>query len=624
MKFNIPNIRAMWVEDKGLNQLLLKWNIFKKERNLYFLPNKNRRINRYLNYQWKRLSKSRKLGIKFSKISLLLLKRSKSFRILALSNVRANWYKDLKLSIIKSTMHKLNGICHRPRDYYRFERVAIPKPDGGTRFLTVPSLEMRLYLWMTNMLLHFKLEGSLNPNQFGHRKGMGLVKAWQKLADNVDKYKHIVEFDYKKFHDTINRDFLNRALYNAGLSLDFCRKIVNLQGPWTRGPLDPRDPNIRAADLDKFGEMFGITPTPRLNRWNILQGVPQGANTSALLGILALEYLKVYDLKDAMYIGYADDGVILTNSMESLKELELKLNTVYSGIRMKPEKTGWVKIEGKWKKSLKFLGCEWTEKGFYSNTHSGKKKRWDWDTINVNLDQLLNEWRPLEDAKPSGWRNLTLRKNRPYSTILVEELKNEELAYILGNKPQAPVNDPQLAKITLKLSEKNPYAGLLFAKLFAGESDKKADRDLKWVKGSWLDKTNQLCKLENASSYAILGLCSIWKKEWSVKMPLKYKGKMVDRMKVDEPGFIDHPLLSDKKLAQLSEENLYQPHYAQPTPFYPKNWKPELYPTLETSLDRAKTRINTTINPGSHLKTFLLFENDFAERLKTLFKKGSN
>jgi len=533
MKFNIPNIRKMWIETLGTNKDLLDFGILKKERNIHFEQNKNNKVNRYLKHQFKRLENSVKRdqlnNSKFNNISLLLIQRSKSFRMLALSNVRPNWYKDITWSSVTNTLHRLNGICHRPRDYYRFKRVPIDKDDGTKRFLTVPDLEIRLYLWIWNCVLHFFYKDKLNKNQFGHRKGIGLVNAWKTLADNIHKYPYLLEFDLKKFHDTIDHKFLSKALFNTGLEIPMIRKLINLQSPYMREDPDPSDQGMRKPEISLFSEMFGIEEEPNtLKRWNVLTGVPQGANTSAILGMICLEYLKVYEIPDSIYIGYADDGVILSKSKKCLDELRERLNTVESGIQLKIEKTGWVRRSNKWIKPLKFLGCEWSPKGFYSNTRSGKRKFWEWGDLE-NTRKVIEIARPMKD----------FYHNRIKS---------------------------------LKLSGSNEYAGLLFSKLFGSETDKKADRELKCIKGSWLDKTNRFCKIENASSYAYLFLRLNWREEWSVKQPLKFKGKFDHSVKTDLPGLIPHPLLNERNLAQLDNTNLYAPKFAQPTPFFPVKW----------------------------------------------------
>jgi len=550
MKFNIPNIKAMWVKVLGWNEELLKFGIHKKERDLLFVKNKNNKVNRYLKYQFKRLKNSDSNGEKFSKISLLLISKSKSFRMLALSNVRPNWYKDMKWNQVENTLKTLNGICQRPRDYYRFKRVPFPKDNGTFRYLTVPPLEMRMYMWMVNCVLHFYFEDKLNVHQYGHRKGKGLVEAWKTLADNINKYPYLLEFDLKRFHDTIDHKYLAKALSDFGLSVPLVRKITNLQSPYILEDPDPKDNGMRKPEMDLFGEIFGIESEKTLKRWNIFTGVPQGANTSAILGMICLENLKVYDLKESLYIGYADDGVILSQSKRCFEELKERLDSSWSGIQIKLEKTSWVRRSNKWIKPLKFLGCEWSEKGFFSNTRSGKRKFWEWGDLN-DVAKWYETWRPIPEFRPSGW-----------------SLKSFSSSVWM----RGPEDRTDGSIQSLKLSGKNYYAGLLFSKLFCGENDKKADRTLKYIKGSWLDETMRYCNIVNASSYAYIFLREVWKPEWSVKAPARYKGKFVNEVKVDRPGLIPPPVLKERTLAQLDDTNLYAPKYAQPTPLYPLSW----------------------------------------------------
>ncbi|HYT41172.1 MAG TPA: reverse transcriptase domain-containing protein [Methylomirabilota bacterium] len=150
--------------------------------------------------------------------SSLMLRKSKSLRMLALRNVRPNWYKDMSIKKLMETLSSLNGMCYRPRQAYEIQRVGIPKDDGSKRFINAPKLEVRLYLWMMNFFLGLFLETKLNPNQYGHRHGRGAADAWRKLLKEQSQYRHIYEFDFKGFHDEIRRDFLVKALRNLGVS----------------------------------------------------------------------------------------------------------------------------------------------------------------------------------------------------------------------------------------------------------------------------------------------------------------------------------------------------------------------------------------------------------------------
>jgi len=133
------------------------------------------------------------------------------------------------------------------------------------------------------------------------------------------------------------------------------------------------------------------------------KGVVQGMNTAALLGLVVLEALKVYDVKDGKYIGYADDGIIMCNDPEEIDRFRMKLRTFESGVRIKAEKSGWVVFDGIWKKRLKFVGAEFDGKDLYAKTHSGKEWKMEWK---FNPDwELLRGWRYNPNSK---WKSPVL------------------------------------------------------------------------------------------------------------------------------------------------------------------------------------------------------------------------
>lgn len=80
------------------------------------------------------------------------------------------------------------------------------------------------------------------------------------------------------------------------------------------------------------------------------KGVPQGASTSCGLATLNIEDLF---REDENLIGYSDDGVKATN-LNEVPNLDIKP----AGVAVNLNKSGFVKSENKWSKSLKFLGLE--------------------------------------------------------------------------------------------------------------------------------------------------------------------------------------------------------------------------------------------------------------------------
>lgn len=80
-------------------------------------------------------------------------------------------------------------------------------------------------------------------------------------------------------------------------------------------------------------------------------GVPQGASTSCGLATLNLKELFQKYLEDLSM--YADDGCLCSESSDTPSFTIEK-----AGVYQEHDKSGWVKKDGIWLKSLKFLGLE--------------------------------------------------------------------------------------------------------------------------------------------------------------------------------------------------------------------------------------------------------------------------
>lgn len=356
----------MEVVSKGYDTLLEAYNLLKKNREINFDRGENQRVNRYLKYQMQRLRGLKNQPTEFWKLAELLLRHSKCFRMLALRNVRPNWYKDYKLSKILRSMKVLNGICNRPRRNFEITRTGIPKPDGGIRYINDPGISWRCYLWIINCMLNIYLEDRLNSRQFGHRKGKGTIGAWKEILNNFSTYKYIYEFDFKKFHDNIERSTLIKAMKFMDIPENWIIKLGNLNAAYIKR-CDKEDPMRKEGIHESWNHQFH-------------RGVVQGSNIAGLCGLMALEYMKVYDIENGIYIGYADDGIIMTNCENDVEQWKGRLNSDETGVEIKEEKSGWVRKD-EWITDLKFVGASLNgkTKELEANTHSGKKWRFEWN-----------------------------------------------------------------------------------------------------------------------------------------------------------------------------------------------------------------------------------------------------
>lgn len=98
-------------------------------------------------------------------------------------------------------------------------------------------------------------------------------------------------------------------------------------------------------------------------------GVPQGASTSC--GLATLNLKELFEKNDGLVM-YADDGICFPNNSEEIPDCNAKL----AGVTQSLEKSSWVKVDGEFKKSLKFLGLEFIPKGI-TPLDNGKKMNHD-------------------------------------------------------------------------------------------------------------------------------------------------------------------------------------------------------------------------------------------------------
>jgi len=348
------------------------------EEGIILNPNDKKKIDRYMKVQNRMLESLRHDPVKYWSKASKLAEKSIGYRLLALRNVRPNWHKDLSVNRLVRTWWRLDAIARNSFPYKRIERVAIPKADGTNRYISVPSLENRLYAWIINHFLSIYFEPKLSPHQHGHRKGKGTVTAWKDILTNVKECRYILELDFKDFHNSIDRRFLIEALHSFGVNEEWCERINHLNSPYV----------VKLAEEDPWKKDPGYSPKVNLlnpfnqegqktEKWAVFKGVPQGTNTSALLGMVCLEHLKMYE--GWHYVGYADDAVIGWHK-DPEYELRCRLDSIHSGILLKDRKTTLLKEDGKWLSPLDFVGIRWTlDQRLRAHTKSGKEAFLEWN-----------------------------------------------------------------------------------------------------------------------------------------------------------------------------------------------------------------------------------------------------
>jgi len=152
-------------------------------------------------------------------------------------------------------------------------RVEIPKPDGGTRKLGVPTVLDRLVQQALLQVLLPIFEPGFSEHSYGFRPGRSAHQAVRRAQEYQQAGKRwVVDIDLKQFFDEVNHDILMnrvgrkvkdrrvlkliRAYLMAGVMVDGLISQTS-KGTPQGGPLSPLLSNILLDDLDKELERRG-------------------------------------------------------------------------------------------------------------------------------------------------------------------------------------------------------------------------------------------------------------------------------------------------------------------------------------------------------------------------------
>jgi len=196
-------------------------------------------------------------------------------------HIRAHW---------ESIAAKLRAGTYVPSPV---RRVEIPKPNGGTRLLGIPTVVDR---WIQQMLLQV-LQPIFDPlfsgYSYGFRPGRGAQTAVKAAQAHIQSgLGWVVDMDISKFFDRVNHDIL---MHRIGQTIRD-KRVLKLIGQYLRagamvegvviaseegtpqgGPLSPLLANIYLDALDRELEMRGLAFSRYADDCNIYVGSRRAA-----------------------------------------------------------------------------------------------------------------------------------------------------------------------------------------------------------------------------------------------------------------------------------------------------------------------------------------------------------
>ncbi len=212
-----------------------------------------------------------------------------------------------------SLMRELKQGLYQP---VPLRRVHIPKGEGKTRPLGIPSVKCRVAQEVLRRLINSTFESRFHENSFGFRVGRNCHQAVERALEYAKQgYRYVVDVDIKGFFDNIPHDLIIgsvAARIADGNILNLIEKLL------TSGVMEDGK----------------VTPTTK--------GTPQGGVISPLLANIALDHLDWFlEANGLNFVRYADDFVILCKTeTEAKKALELVQNFLgMMKLEASPEKT---------------------------------------------------------------------------------------------------------------------------------------------------------------------------------------------------------------------------------------------------------------------------------------------
>lgn len=197
--------------------------------------------------------------------------------------------------------------------------VLIPKKQGGTRPLGIPTVSDRIAQGVVKDYLEPILEPLFHVNSFGYRPGRSAHDALSQCQLNCIQYSWVVDLDIRGFFDNISHGWMMKMLRHHTQE----KWVLLYADRWLKAGIEQADRTIAARQ----------------------KGTPQGGVVSPLFANLYLHH--AFDMWMSKYFAtnpferYADDIIVHCNSKDEAEQLLTAIKKRLAGfdLELHPDKT---------------------------------------------------------------------------------------------------------------------------------------------------------------------------------------------------------------------------------------------------------------------------------------------
>lgn len=389
-----------------------------------------------------KLSKENKLD----NIDLYKIITSRNNILLAYRSIRSNTGSKTKgidnLTIDNYKMEHIDSFIKEIQNSFKnykpkaVRRVEIPKDNGKTRPLGIPTMKDRLIQQCIKQVIEPICEAKFYNHSYGFRPNRSTQDTIgrSQFLINFSKLHHVVDVDIQGFFDNVNHTKLIKQCYNIGIK---DKRVLSIISKILKAPIvEKGSTEIPTKGTPQGGILSPLLSNIVLNEldwWISSQWEEMKTQHGYASDGIKIRALKNTKLKQMYIVRYADDFKILTDNPNSAEKIfhgvkeYLRINLK---LEISKEKS---KITNLKRNSSEFLGFEIKavkkRKKYVANTNVSKKKK---EKIKQALRQKVKDMQKSPSGKTVlGYNSYVMGVHNYFRSATHVNVDFAEIAYHL-------------------------------------------------------------------------------------------------------------------------------------------------------------------------------------------------